>query len=55
MRYYLLPIGDREPLECILRESRTAFPPTAGVTHQSLRQAIRSSLHHARLLSKPDA
>jgi hypothetical protein len=26
MRHYLLPISDREPLEWILRESRTAFP-----------------------------
>jgi hypothetical protein len=26
MRYYLLPISDREPLEWIVSESRTAFP-----------------------------
>jgi hypothetical protein len=26
MRYYLLPISDREPLEWILSASRTAFP-----------------------------
>jgi hypothetical protein len=26
MRYYLLPISDREPLAWILSESRTAFP-----------------------------
>jgi hypothetical protein len=27
MRYYLLPISDREPLAWILSASRTAFPP----------------------------
>lgn len=36
MRYYLLPISDREPLAWILSESRTAFPSHRRADAQKL-------------------